>query len=192
MTTENKHAATPRWRQGNKNQVNRRFAKMFVGAQRQYCCRIPTPTNADAQGARRPGDRHRSEQGLRGSARSTGCASPDNPFFARSFVNRVWGHYFGVGIVHPVDDFSLGQSRRPTHEAARRPGQGLHRQQVRHPPHRTGDPAEPHLPAQLEHQRDQQARQEQLLARLRSADDGRGGRRRAQLRPGRRREVHRP
>jgi hypothetical protein len=33
--------------------------------------------------------------------------SPDNPFFARSFVNRVWGHYLGVGIVHPVDDFSL-------------------------------------------------------------------------------------
>jgi hypothetical protein len=31
----------------------------------------------------------------------------DNPYFARSFVNRVWGHYFGVGIVHPVDDFSL-------------------------------------------------------------------------------------
>src|SRR5262249_22653335 len=33
--------------------------------------------------------------------------SPGNPFFARSFVNRVWGHYFGVGIVEPVDDFSL-------------------------------------------------------------------------------------
>jgi hypothetical protein len=32
---------------------------------------------------------------------------PDNPYFARSFVNRVWGHYFGVGIVQPVDDFSL-------------------------------------------------------------------------------------
>lgn len=32
---------------------------------------------------------------------------PDNPFFARSFVNRIWGHYFGIGIVHPVDDFSL-------------------------------------------------------------------------------------
>jgi hypothetical protein len=31
----------------------------------------------------------------------------DNPFFARSLVNRVWGHYFGTGIVHPVDDFSL-------------------------------------------------------------------------------------
>jgi hypothetical protein len=33
--------------------------------------------------------------------------SPDNPFFARSFANRVWGHYFGVGIVDPVDNFSL-------------------------------------------------------------------------------------
>jgi len=34
--------------------------------------------------------------------------APDNPFFARSFVNRVWGHYLGVGLVHPVDDFSIG------------------------------------------------------------------------------------
>jgi hypothetical protein len=33
--------------------------------------------------------------------------SPDNPFFAKSFVNRVWGHYLGVGIVDPVDNFSL-------------------------------------------------------------------------------------
>lgn len=32
---------------------------------------------------------------------------PDNPYFSRSFVNRVWGHYFGIGIVNPVDDFSL-------------------------------------------------------------------------------------
>lgn len=33
--------------------------------------------------------------------------SPENPYFARSFANRVWAHYFGVGIVNPVDDFSL-------------------------------------------------------------------------------------
>jgi hypothetical protein len=33
--------------------------------------------------------------------------SPDNPWFARALVNRVWGHYFGVGIVDPVDNFSL-------------------------------------------------------------------------------------
>lgn len=34
-------------------------------------------------------------------------SSPDNPFFARAFVNRVWAHYFGIGLVDPVDDFSV-------------------------------------------------------------------------------------
>jgi hypothetical protein len=34
-------------------------------------------------------------------------AQPDNPYFAPSFVNRVWAHYFGIGIVEPVDSFSL-------------------------------------------------------------------------------------
>lgn len=34
--------------------------------------------------------------------------APDNPFFARSLVNRIWAHYTGLGLVHPVDDFSLG------------------------------------------------------------------------------------
>jgi hypothetical protein len=33
---------------------------------------------------------------------------PDNPFFARSLVNRIWAHYTGIGLVNPVDDFSLG------------------------------------------------------------------------------------
>lgn len=33
--------------------------------------------------------------------------APDNPYFAKSFVNRVWAHYFGVGLVDPVDDFSV-------------------------------------------------------------------------------------
>jgi hypothetical protein len=30
---------------------------------------------------------------------------PDNPFFARSLVNRIWFHLIGRGIVEPVDDF---------------------------------------------------------------------------------------
>ena len=29
----------------------------------------------------------------------------DNPFFARSLVNRIWFHLMGQGIVDPVDDF---------------------------------------------------------------------------------------
>ncbi|MBL8848130.1 MAG: DUF1553 domain-containing protein [Planctomycetaceae bacterium] len=31
-------------------------------------------------------------------------ASPKNPYFATNFVNRVWQHFFGIGIVEPVDD----------------------------------------------------------------------------------------
>jgi hypothetical protein len=31
--------------------------------------------------------------------------SPENPFFARAAVNRVWGQLFGLGIVDPIDDF---------------------------------------------------------------------------------------
>ncbi|WP_435009108.1 DUF1549 domain-containing protein [Tundrisphaera lichenicola] len=30
---------------------------------------------------------------------------PENPFFAKSLVNRVWYHLMGRGIVEPVDDF---------------------------------------------------------------------------------------
>jgi mono/diheme cytochrome c family protein len=32
-------------------------------------------------------------------------AAKDNPYFARSFVNRTWFYFFSRGIVHPVDDF---------------------------------------------------------------------------------------
>jgi hypothetical protein len=31
---------------------------------------------------------------------------PDNPFFARAIVNRVWAHYFGRGIIDPPDHLS--------------------------------------------------------------------------------------
>jgi hypothetical protein len=31
--------------------------------------------------------------------------APENPFFARALVNRVWYHLLGKGIVEPVDDF---------------------------------------------------------------------------------------
>lgn len=30
--------------------------------------------------------------------------SPRNPWFARNFVNRVWAHFLGRGLVEPVDD----------------------------------------------------------------------------------------
>ena len=36
-----------------------------------------------------------------------------NPYFAKAVVNRLWGHFFGVGIVDPIDDF--GGSNKPSH-----------------------------------------------------------------------------
>jgi hypothetical protein len=30
--------------------------------------------------------------------------SPDNPYFARALVNRMWATFFGAGIVEPVDE----------------------------------------------------------------------------------------
>lgn len=31
-------------------------------------------------------------------------ASPENPFFAKNFSNRIWHHFFGRGIIDPIDD----------------------------------------------------------------------------------------
>jgi hypothetical protein len=42
-------------------------------------------------------------------------ASPDNPFFARTIVNRVWKHFMGRGLVEDVDDFRV--TNPPTHPA---------------------------------------------------------------------------
>ncbi|MBC7852445.1 MAG: DUF1553 domain-containing protein [Pirellulaceae bacterium] len=33
--------------------------------------------------------------------------STDNPYFATSVANRVWAHFFGKGIVEPVDDIRV-------------------------------------------------------------------------------------
>jgi len=34
--------------------------------------------------------------------------SPDNAYFARSYVNRLWGYLFGTGIIDPIDDIRAG------------------------------------------------------------------------------------
>lgn len=40
---------------------------------------------------------------------------PENPYFARAFVNRVWAAYFGPGIINPPDDSNLANP--PSNEA---------------------------------------------------------------------------
>jgi hypothetical protein len=33
--------------------------------------------------------------------------APDNPYFATNVANRVWAHFFGRGIIEPVDDIRV-------------------------------------------------------------------------------------
>jgi hypothetical protein len=40
-------------------------------------------------------------------------ASPKNPYFAKTIVNRVWKHFMGRGLVEEVDDFRV--TNPPTH-----------------------------------------------------------------------------
>lgn len=49
--------------------------------------------------------------------------SPDNEFFAKAIANRIWAHYFGRGLIEPVDDI------RDTNPASNEP---LMRALVRH------------------------------------------------------------
>ena len=39
--------------------------------------------------------------------------SPENPYFSRAFVNRMWAYFFVRGIVNPIDDFR--PDNPPTH-----------------------------------------------------------------------------
>lgn len=39
--------------------------------------------------------------------------APDNPYFARAAANRIWAHFFGIGIIEPVDD--MDPENPPSH-----------------------------------------------------------------------------
>jgi len=39
--------------------------------------------------------------------------APENPYFARAAVNRLWAHFFARGLVHPIDD--MRPSLKPSH-----------------------------------------------------------------------------
>ena len=64
--------------------------------------------------------------------------SPKNPYFARNLANRMWAHFFGVGIVDPVDEPGDEQPAEPPGTAGR-PRPGVRRRRVRQPVPDPGD-----------------------------------------------------
>jgi Protein of unknown function (DUF1553)/Protein of unknown function (DUF1549)/Bacterial Ig-like domain (group 2) len=57
---------------------------------------------ARALGADKPADLKKNPE--RRDVLADWMTKPDNPFFAASIANRLWAHYFGRGLVEPVDD----------------------------------------------------------------------------------------
>jgi hypothetical protein len=56
----------------------------------------PAPLDGKPLDAEDPSDRR--------DALAEWLTSPDNPYFTRAIVNRVWANFFGIGLVDPVDD----------------------------------------------------------------------------------------
>ena len=49
-----------------------------------------------------------SAEGTRRTQLAAWITSPDNRFFASSYVNRLWGYLTGVGVIEPLDDIRAG------------------------------------------------------------------------------------
>jgi hypothetical protein len=99
-----KAANTPNMGKGN-NQF-RPIREVFIGPNRQLFTHPDTNKPLPARALGGPEIKLEKDKDAR-IALVEWMRRPDNPFFARAFANRVWGHYFGVGIVDPVDNFSL-------------------------------------------------------------------------------------
>jgi hypothetical protein len=71
----------------------------------------PTPLDGQPLPADAPGDRR--------EYLAQWLTAPENPYFTRAIVNRVWHNFFGVGIVNPVDDLRTSNpaSNEPLLEA---------------------------------------------------------------------------
>ena len=97
----------------------------------------------------------------------------DNPFFAKSTVNRVWSYFFGRGIIDPGGRYPRFQSTQQS-RAAGCAHQGFHRSQLRSSPAHADHRQFAHLSGRHDHQRMERQGLRQFLA-CRSAPPGRGG-----------------
>ena len=105
--------------------------------------------------------------------------TPTNPFFARAVANRYWAHFFGRGIVDPLDDMRVTNppSNPELLDALANDFVKNHyslKHLVKH------DRQEPDLPAQLDAERVQPARQAELRSLLSAAHERGGAVRRGQ------------
>ena len=123
----------------------------------------PRPLDGPAMSLDAPGDRR--------EAFVNWLVSPENPFFARSLVNRVWKNFMGRGLVEAVDDI---RDANPAVErgAVRGGDPRLRRAPVRRQASGADDHDVDDLPAHLDAGRSQRRRPEVPLALHRAPSPG--------------------
>ena len=98
--------------------------------------------------------------------------APENPFFSRAIVNRVWKTYLGRGLVEEVDDFRV--TNPPTQSGPSGcAGQGPLQPRLRPAASDPHDSEFAYISAQRRADRIQSQRRDQLLALLHEANDRR-------------------
>jgi hypothetical protein len=99
------------------------YAAFFAGieGQKQGEISIPAREVADRKAMKIPGTKRtveaafidgsaplwKEKQGTRATL-AEWMTRPDNPYFARAAVNRMWAYFFGTGLVDPVDEMAGG------------------------------------------------------------------------------------
>jgi hypothetical protein len=95
------------------------FAAIFAPLDRGRVVRVRQrgevthPVTGKPAPPRLPGERFLPRDGALLDEAAQWVTDPDNPFFARSAVNRIWKHMMGRGLIEPVDD--LRATNPPTH-----------------------------------------------------------------------------
>lgn len=88
------------------------FAAVFAKVERTHIVREKTfgnvihPKTGDPATPRIPGTRNLTQDGDLRKPVADWLTDPQNPYFSRAIVNRLWQAMMGRGLVHPTDDLS--------------------------------------------------------------------------------------
>lgn len=106
-----------RWTQDDYHGLAAIFARLERGRNVRVGPRgeVTNPRTGQAAVPRIPGERYLDADADGRAELAEWLGKPDNPFFARAMVNRLWKAMFGRGLIEPTDD--LRQTNPATHPA---------------------------------------------------------------------------
>jgi hypothetical protein len=104
-----------RWTQDDYHGLAAVFARLDRGRIVRLAARgaVTNPRTGEPATPRIPGERYLDENNDSRTEFANWATSPDNRYFARATVNRLWAKMFGRGLIDPTDD--LRDTNPPTH-----------------------------------------------------------------------------